>query len=75
MDPVTLGMGVLAIAFGGYTSFLRATNPSKLKKLRPMQTMWGERTGFVLHTVAYSIAPLALKAVMVFAGFKGVSLF
>jgi hypothetical protein len=75
MDPVTVAIGLLAIGFGGYTFFLRATNPSKLKKLKPMQDRWGERAGLTVHTVAYSIGPLVFGVVMIFAGFKGASLF
>lgn len=75
MDPVTVGIGVFAIVFGGYTVFLRATDPSKLKKLKPMQDMWGERTGFVVHMVAYSLVPIGVGVAMILAGFRGVSLF
>lgn len=75
MDPVTVGIGGLAIGFGGYTFFLRTSNPSKLKKLQPMQDKWGEQTGLVIHTVAYSLVPVGLGVAMVFAGLSGVSLF
>lgn len=75
MDPVTVGIGVLAIGFGGYTFFLRTTNPSKLKKLKPMQDKWGAQTGLVIHTMAYSIGPLVFGLIMIFAGLNGISLF
>jgi len=73
MDPVTVGVGVLAIGFGGYTFFLRRTDPSKLKKLKPMQDRWGAQAGLIVHTVAYSLIPVAFGVAMVFAGFSGVS--
>lgn len=75
MDPVTVGVGVLAIGFGGYMFFVRTTDPSKLKKLKPMQDKWGEQTGLIVHTVAYSLIPVALGVAMLFAGFSGVSVF
>ena len=75
MDPVTVGVGVLAIGFGGYTFFVRTSDPSKLKKLKPMQDKWGEQTGLIVHTVTYSLIPVAFGVAMLFAGLTGVSLF
>ncbi len=75
MDPVTVGMGVVAMGFGGYTFVLRMTNPSRLKKLKPMQDKWGGQTGFVIHTVAYSLVPVGFGVAMVFAGLQGISFF
>lgn len=75
MDPVTVGIGVLAIGFGCSTFLLRSTSPSKLKKLETMQATWGEGTGLIVHTVAYSLVPLAVGVAVVFAGLRGVSLF
>jgi hypothetical protein len=75
MDLVTVGVGVVAIGFGAYTFFLRATNPSKLKKLKPMQDKWGGRTGLIVHALAYSLVPLGVGMAMIFAGVKGISLF
>lgn len=75
MDPVTVGIGVLAVGFGGYAFFLRVSNPSKLKKLKPMQDKWGEQSGLAIHTVAYSIGPLVFGLAMIVAGLKGISLF
>jgi hypothetical protein len=75
MDPVTLGVGVVAVGFGSYTSFLRARNPEKLGKLQAMQEKWGKRTGSAIHIAAYSVVPLAFGVTMIAAGLGGVSLF
>lgn len=42
---VTAVIGLLTIGFGSYTFFLRATNPLKLRKLKPMQDMWESELG------------------------------
>ena len=75
MDPMTLGVGIFAIGFGSYTSFLRARKPEKLGKLQAMQERWGEKAGSAIHIVAYSVAPMVFGVTMIVAGFSGVSFF
>ena len=73
MDPVTIGLGVFGLGFGGYTSLLRFTNPAKLGKLEPMRQKFGATAGTAIHLVAYSVAPIAFGVVMLVAGLQGVS--
>lgn len=75
MDPVTIGLGVFGLAFGGYTSVLRLTRPAKLGKLEPMRQRFGAVAGSTIHIAAYSIAPIVFGAAMLVAGLRGVSVF
>ena len=73
MDPVTIGLGVFGLGFGGYTSLLRFTNPAKLGKLQPMREKFGATAGNAIHLAAYSVAPIVFGVVMLLAGLQGVS--
>ena len=73
MDPITVLLGVFGLAFGGYTTFLRFTNPAKLGKLGPMRDRFGHGPGTVIHIAGYSVAPIAFGIAMLFAGVRGVS--
>ena len=52
MDPVTAGLGVLGLGFGGYTSLLRVINPAKLGRGRqavgPRHVQFGLGIEFLL---------------------------
>ncbi len=71
MDPITIGLGVFGLGFGGYTSLLRFTNPAKLGKLEPMRQKFGQVAGTAIHVAGYSVAPIAFGAAMLFAGMRG----
>ena len=75
MDWVSVGIGVLAIAFGSYTAFLRATNSSKLDKLQAMQKAMGTGVGSLVHLTAYSLLPIAVGVFAIVLGMRGESLF
>ena len=73
MDPITIGLGVFGLGFGGYTSLLRFTNPAKLGKLQPMREKFGATAGSAIHLAAYSVAPIVFGVVMLLEGLQGVS--
>jgi hypothetical protein len=75
LDLITLGIGVLAIGFGLYSAFLRATNPAKLGKLAPMQKAMGNTAGALVHFAAYSLVPIAFGVLTILRGMRGESLF
>ena len=68
-------IGVAAAAYGGYTAYLRKTNPAKLGKLEPMKKQFGEKAGGVVHLVAYTAIPLVGGAVLIYAGLAGIKAF
>ena len=55
MDPITMALGLFGLGFGGYTTFLRFTNPTKLGKLGPMREKFGPSAGTAIHVIAYSV--------------------
>ncbi|MFO7537704.1 MAG: hypothetical protein R6X32_06550 [Chloroflexota bacterium] len=75
MSPVTILIGIAALCFGLYTAYLRATNPSKLGKLKAMEQQWGGNTGRTIHLIAYSVIPILFGIVTIVAGISGVSFF
>lgn len=75
MDPVTVGIGLLAVAFGAYTTWARAAKPDQFKKLEPMKKRWGEKAGLTIHFIAYTAIPILFGVVILIKGLNGGSLF
>ena len=70
MDPITMGLGLFGLGFGGYTTFLRFTNPTKLGKLGPMREKFGPSAGNAIHVIAYSVAPMVFGVMMFLTGMR-----
>jgi len=75
MDPVTVGIGTLAIAYGIFSGVMRFMKPSMFKKLEPMKEKFGVAAGNTIHFVAYVIMPLGFGITMIIAGMNGISFF
>jgi hypothetical protein len=75
MNPVTLTVGVLCVAYGIATFILRATKPQFFRKLGPMRERFGHGVGTGVHVVGYSIMPLAAGVLFILMGLRGQSLF
>ncbi|MEM1182817.1 MAG: hypothetical protein AAGM22_31015 [Acidobacteriota bacterium] len=75
MDLITVGLGLAAILYAGYTFYVRSQNPEAFGKLTAMQDRWGEKAGTALHLVAYSIVPFIFGGVLVVGGLNGYALF
>jgi len=63
-------IGILAIVFGVYTLYIRATNPSKFGKLQAMKERFGDSAGDAIHVVAYSVLPIIFGVVMLVRGLQ-----
>ena len=74
MDPITTGIGVVCICFGLYTAIVRVISPQKFVKLEAMKQKFGNSTGTLIHTVAYTFLPLVCGVIITFAGINGISL-
>jgi len=75
MNWITIGIGMFALGFGIYSTFVRFTNPQKFGKLEAMKRKFGATAGTVIHTVAYSLIPIVAGIVFMVQGIRGVSLF
>jgi hypothetical protein len=75
MDPLSVGIGLAAIAFGCITFYMRTKNPAKFAKLEAMKARFGETVGLLVHTVAYSLVPIGFGVVAVLLGMNGRSIF
>ena len=73
MNPASLLIGIAAISFGIYTAYVRFTNPSRFGKLEAMQERWGDGTGTVIHTIAYTVVPIIVGLIALIRGLNGQS--
>ena len=69
MDVFSLLLGAFAVVFGFFTLFTRrGRNKDMLKKLTAMQERYGDKTGTRIHTLVYSILPIAFGLMIIAAG-------
>jgi hypothetical protein len=71
----SVAIGVAAIAYGCFTFYARAKMPTKFSKLEAMKRMFGPRAGLAVHTIAYSLLPIAVGMLAIFRGMEGQSFF
>jgi hypothetical protein len=75
MNPITIVLGVLACGYGVFTLVMRSKHPKIFSKLNAVKQFWGERAGFVIHVVAYTVMPLAIGIAFILLGIRGGSIF
>jgi hypothetical protein len=75
MNPLTVGVGAAAIAYGLFTLVARVKRPEMFRKLEPMKQRWGPRAGLAIHVVGYTIIPIVFGVITVVSGLAGKSLF
>lgn len=75
MDPVTVGVGALAVGFGAYTGWARFAMPQQLAKLEAMKKQWGDKAGLAVHFFAYTALPIVFGILTVMRGMNGQALF
>lgn len=74
MNFVTIGVGVAVILYGLYTLIMRMKAPEKFGKLKAMKDKFGNTSGQIIHTIAYTIVPVVLGILVMVAGVKGLSI-
>ena len=75
MEPVTVGIGALALVYGIFSAIMRVIKPAFFSKLKPMQEKLGNTMGNLIHSFSYIIVPLVFGIIMIIAGIKGYSFF
>ena len=73
MELITIGIGIVVLWFGLFTSMLRQKSPEKLKTLEPMKQKFGDKPGQFLHILAYSIIPIILGVYLLLSGLNGIA--
>ena len=74
MDPLTIGLGIAAAAYGIYTAYIRKVNPRKLGKLEAMKKTWGPKAGLIIHFTTYTIMPIVVGVALIISGTRGLSI-
>ena len=74
-NPVTILVGVAAIAYGLYTAWARRAKPQQFWKLEPMKKFWGQKRGEWVHIIGYTIVPILIGIVLILRGLRGESVF
>ena len=67
MNPITVILGILAIAYGLYTLYARKNSPEQFTKLEAMEEQWGS-AGRTLHVLSYSVVPIIVGVVLLLSG-------
>lgn len=75
MDPITLGIGILAIAFGIFSGVMHFVKPRIFKKLEAMKEKFGDRMGGAMHFISYVILPFIFGVVILISGYIGIPFF
>lgn len=75
MNMPTLVLGIVVVVYGLYTAWARRARPGQFRKLERMKETFGERTGVAVHTVGYTLVPIAAGLVMIFLAVDGRSIF
>ncbi|MEK6238850.1 MAG: hypothetical protein N2C14_29395 [Planctomycetales bacterium] len=71
MDPLSIGIGVLLVGYGCFTTYRRATNAPESKKMQVMKKAWGDGGGTALYVGAYSVMPVLCGVVFIISGVMG----
>ena len=70
LNEVSLFLGLLAIAYGVIMFIIRQFFPQKLTKLDKMKQFYGEKKGYWIHLISYTILPGIIGLFWIFKGFK-----
>jgi len=62
-------IGFFAVAFGLYTLVARQLAPHQFAKLGPMKEKFGDKVGFVVHFLGYTLIPLIVGGVLLYQAF------
>jgi hypothetical protein len=62
---IFLGLTILTIGYGIFTIVIRVVKPTLLKKYNFMQKKYGNRMGFIIHFIAYSLLPILFGVLLI----------
>lgn len=64
MNFIIIASGLLIIAYGCYTAVMRVKAPGKFSKIESMKHFWGDKLGYFMHILAYSILPIIVGSIL-----------
>ena len=69
-------IGALAVVYGIVTLIMRKCKPESFRKLETMKKAYGEKVGYAIHVVSYSVVPMLFGIVLLVGSLVfGISLF
>ncbi len=71
MNFAFMAIGIVALGYGIYTYFARKSKPERFKKLEPMKKVWGEKLGYIIHVIGYTIIPIIVGIIFIIVGIIG----
>ena len=74
MNTISVTFGLVVLAYGLVMLITRFTKPEKHLRLKFLNKALGTRTGTIIHTLVYIIAPFVLAYWLVSHGLDGESL-
>lgn len=63
-------IGYICLAFGLTTLVLRQVRPELFGKLEAMKERFGDRAGYMMHLVSYSLLPIAYGASILWMSYR-----
>ena len=67
--------GAFAVVYGIFTIVQRKRKPESFRKLDAMKKAYGEKVGYAIHVVSYSVVPISLgTAILISSLVFGVSI-
>lgn len=62
-------IGFFAVTFGLYTLVARQLAPQQFAKLGPMKEKFGDRGGFIVHFIGYTLVPIIVGGTLLYKAF------
>ena len=64
-----LVLGIICVLYGVFTVIARIIKPEMFSKLNRMKEAYGEKAGYAIHLVSYSLIPIGTGAYLLYRYF------
>lgn len=68
---ISLALAVLAFGLSGFITHKRATNPSGMKRLEALKSLFGDAFGSRAHWLVYVVLPFLMGIMFTINGLRG----
>lgn len=71
MNPISIILGLIALCYGVFTWWARASHPEYFTKLEAMKKAYGDSKGTTMHVIAYTVVPIVIGVSFLALGIMG----